>query len=180
MITESTIDAINRSKVPSKEDLDNQFNTTNSKIDTIIGYWGKVQWDTLSYIKINLANTEILQPVQKGSTWKRAITLLASGARTASGTGSTIPVDDIIGMDICIAVTAVSGTTPALTVYIEGEDEITGNWKTLWSNSTAYSAVTVDWAEIEPLRFRNIRVRWVISGTSPSFTFSVTAQAYTG
>ena len=141
----------------------------------IADLWQKVVFDPNDYIKINIANTDIVQAVQVVSKWKRAITLLASGARDASGEGSTIPVDDVDSMDICIEVTAVSGTTPALTVYIQGEDEITGNWKTLWSNSTAYSAVTVDWAEIDPLRFRNIRVKWDISGGT--FTFSVTAQA---
>jgi hypothetical protein len=59
-----------------------------------------------------------------------------------------------------------------LDVYIEGKDQVSGKYKTLFSQ-TGISAVGTWWFTITTLAFKYIRVRWVIGGTSPSFTFSV-------
>jgi hypothetical protein len=122
--------------------------------------------------KIALVETTIKQPVDVQDHWCESVTLLASAARTASGNTSDIDVGRFIGGEICLDVTAVSGTSPTLDVYIEGKDQLSGKYKVLCSQ-TGITAVGTWWFTIYPLLFKYIRVRWDIGGTSPSFTFSV-------
>ena len=134
-------------------------------------------------IKVNLKASEIKQPVDIQDHWGEAVTLLASGARTASGTGSEVNVERFIIGELCIDVTAVSGTFlsgEGLRVIVEGKDEVSGKWKVLYDSDVSLGAkittTVTDWMTIEKLPFRILRVRWEISGTTPSFTFSVSMQ----
>ncbi|MEM1523516.1 MAG: hypothetical protein QXU69_10825, partial [Thermofilaceae archaeon] len=77
--------------------------------------------------------------------------------------------------EVCVDVTAVSGTNPVLNVYVEGKDRYSGKYKTLLSFENISSVQTL-WGTITMLAFSLLRVRWIISGTSPSFTFSVSAE----
>jgi hypothetical protein len=63
-----------------------------------------------------------------------------------------------------------------LNVYIEGKFEATGDYKVL-ASQTGITSTGVWFLTVNPLAFRFIRVRWVVGGTSPSFTFTVVAQA---
>ena len=106
-----------------------------------------------------------------------------SSTQTASGTGNDIDVGKYIVGEICIDVTNVSGTFNAgegLRILIEGKDETTGKYRTLYDSDSSLGSritnITTDWLTITSLAFRYIRVRWEISGTSPSFTFSVSGQ----
>jgi hypothetical protein len=123
-------------------------------------------------LKIALVETNIKQPTDIQDHWQESVALVPSGARTASGNTADIDVGRFICAEICLDVTAVSGTTPTLDVYIEGKDQVSGKYKTLFSQ-TGINAVGTYWFTITTLAFKYIRVRWVISGTSPSFTFSV-------
>ena len=133
------------------------------------------KYDTVGNKKVDIANAEVVVPTQVVSKYKTALTLLASGARTASGTGSDVDVTHVDSGDVLINVTVVSGTTPELVVVIQGQDEITGVWKNL-VETDPITAVGQYWIELEPIRFRKIRVSYTITGTTPSFTFSVTGQ----
>ncbi len=133
------------------------------------------QYDTVGNVKMDIANAEVVVPIQVVSKYKEAITLLASGARTASGNSSNIDVRYVDSADILINVTAVSGTNPELVVAVKGLDEITGVWKTLVVTDPI-TAVGQYWLQLEPIRFRVIRVDYTVTGTTPSFTFSVTGQ----
>jgi hypothetical protein len=78
-------------------------------------------------------------------------------------------------LEIEIKVTSVSGTNPTLSVYIEGKFENTGDYKTLASQENI-TAIGIWFATINPCAFRLLRVKWVVGGMNPSFTFRVDAQ----
>jgi hypothetical protein len=114
-------------------------------------------------------------------------TFLAAAAYTTSNNAIT-PID-IGGYDegvIIINVTAVSGTTPSLTVNFMGCDSAPGT-QTIPANSacgihTAGSAITaagVFFVKVDhTTRFSTIQT--VITGTSPSFTMDIRGQFKTG
>jgi hypothetical protein len=123
-------------------------------------------------LKAALVEATIKQPIDVQDHWQESATLLPSAARTASGNTADIDVGRFMCGEICLDVTAVSGTNPTLDVYIEGKDRLSGKYKTLFSQ-TGITAVGTYWFTITTLAFKYLRVRWVIGGTTPSFTFSV-------
>jgi hypothetical protein len=128
-------------------------------------------------LKVSLQETTIKQPVDIQDHWQENIVIAPSAARTASGNTSDIDVGRILKAEICIDVTAVSGTTPTLDVYVEGKDQLSGKYKTLFSQ-TGINAVGTFWTPNPiDIAFKYIRARWVIGGTSPQFVFSVGMEA---
>jgi len=96
---------------------------------------------------------------------------------TVTANGNTADFDFLKAniIEIEIKVTAVSGTTPTLDMYIEGKFEDTGDYKTL-ASQTGINATGIWFLTVNPNAFRYIRVRYVVGGTSPSFTVKVVAQ----
>lgn len=99
-------------------------------------------------------------------------TLVASAARTASGdTGTLTGWGHATTIRAQLDVTAVSGTSPSLTVLIE--DTLDG---TSWNTVGTFAAKTATGREVinitTPFADR-LRVWWTVTGTTPSFTFSV-------
>ncbi|MEM0459293.1 MAG: hypothetical protein QXZ31_05460 [Thermofilaceae archaeon] len=126
-------------------------------------------------LRVSLQETTIKQPVDVQDHWTESVVLLPSAARTASGNTADIDVGRFLYAEVCVDVTAVSGTDPVLNVYVEGKNRYTGKYKTLLSFENISSVQTL-WGTISPLIFTLVRVRWTISGTSPSFTFSVSGE----
>ncbi len=99
---------------------------------------------------------------------------VASAAQTANG--QTADLDGYGGASTLrcqLDVTAVSGTTPSLTVFIE--DTLDG---VNWNQVGAFAAKTAVGREVINVTTpfaKRLRVRWAITGTTPSFTFSVRA-----
>lgn len=102
-------------------------------------------------------------------------TLVPSAART---TNSQIESGEDYGaidrLRAQLDVTAASGTTPSMTVVIESTIDGT-NWDAL-GTFAAKTAVAREVITINPVIGRRIRARWTITGTTPSFTFSVKLQ----
>lgn len=104
----------------------------------------------------------------------REISLATSAARTASGNGSTVDtlptsIDyHTPGGVVVVNVTAVSGTSPSMTFSLEGI--VNGINYTLGSCS-AITAVNKCVLFVTQLPSA-VRAAWVISGTTPSFTFT--------
>lgn len=100
------------------------------------------------------------------------VTALASAARTTSSNSGPLPgFGDWTKFRAQLAVSAASGTTPTLDVVIE--DTLDGtNWNTVatFTQKTAAGAQAVD---VTGLFSDQLRVRWTIAGTTPSFTFDV-------
>ena len=110
-------------------------------------------------------------------------TFLAAAAYTTSN--NTITPIDIGGYDvgiIIINVTAISGTSPSLTVNFMGCDSAPGT-QTIPANSacgihtasTAITATGVYFVKVDHLT-RFATVQTVITGTSPSFTMDIRGQ----
>jgi len=132
--------------------------------------------DLLEMIRTKIADSGIIVPTDLQSRYKPPSMTLYSGTVTSSGNTADIDVSTISALEIELKVTSVSGTSPTLDVYIEGKFEATGDYKPL-ASQTGIAATGIWFLTIDPLRFRYIRVRWVVGGTSPSFTFTVAGQA---
>lgn len=103
------------------------------------------------------------------------IEILPSAARTASGNSGELARNFALnnGMRAYLIVTAMSGTSPSLTVHLE--DSIDG---TNWTNVASFPAVTTPGVHVLNITSKNarrMRVRWDLTGTTPSATFSVHA-----
>lgn len=102
--------------------------------------------------------------------------LLASAARTTGGNVvSGEDYGDIDRLKAQLDVTAASGTTPNLTAFVETTLDGT-NWDVV-GTFAAKTAAGREVITINPWQGRQLRVRWVITGTTPSFTFSVRVLA---
>lgn len=102
-----------------------------------------------------------------------------SGAQTASGASNPLWTGGCItGIVIEVRVTAVAGTTPQLNLFLEDTFDGT-NWNQV--STINGSAITATGATVKRINLRdfpvtdNIRVSWTITGTAPSFTFTVKA-----
>lgn len=102
------------------------------------------------------------------------VSILASAARTASGSGSAIEVGDRGTLRLDLAVTAAAGTTPTLDVTVETSSNAT-TWRSLgtFSQKTAVSSERKSFPGCD----RFARVTFSIAGTTPSFTCSVVGEA---
>ena len=135
---------------------------------------GNLTLDPTGTLNVNIANSSIMLPIEKQSNYKSYFTIY-SGTVTSSGNTSDINAGIYSGLEIMLKVTAVSGTSPTLGFYIEGKFETTGDYKPL-VYQTGITGTGIWYFTITQLMFRYIRARWVVGGTSPSFTFGVYAQ----
>lgn len=103
-------------------------------------------------------------------------TVVASAARTVSGDSGTLTGwGAAASLRVQLDVTAASGTSPSLTVLVE--DTLDGTtWNTV-GTFAAKTAVGREVINITSLFSDRLRVRWTISGTTPSFTFAVVAYS---
>lgn len=116
------------------------------------------------------------QPITQAALSKQ-IALAASAARTASGNGSAFDVQGFKELIAVLDVSAASGTSPTLTVKITTYIAAIGAWVDYATALTFTQATAVTRQTIEKAGTigQQIRAEWTIGGTTPSFTFSVTA-----
>jgi hypothetical protein len=145
-------------------------------LSTIKSQTDRLNFDAGNRLRVSPANAEIIMPVDLQARFKPAGMTLFSGTVTASGGTADIDVSMFSALELILKVTAVSGTTPTLSVYIEGRFDATGDYKPLVFQESITST-GIWYFTINPCVFRYIRVRWLVSGTSPSFTFTVATQA---
>jgi hypothetical protein len=135
-----------------------------------------ISWLVRNLIRVRVEDSTITIPTDLQARYKSPGVTLYSGTVTSSGSTGDIDVSIYSILEIEVKVTSVSGTTPTLDVYIEGRFEATGDYKVL-ASQTGITSTGVWFLVINPLVFRYIRIRWLVSGTSPSFTFTVATQA---
>lgn len=132
-----------------------------------------------------------------GTNWDRQRnnispqTVDSSSARTASGNGATYTNYNGAGVIFFVNVTAVSGTTPTMTVRLQESWDGT-NWRDIDTTNLQTASITAAvLAKLELGRGlanvanasrngnapRLLRAAWTIGGTTPSFTFSTTFQS---
>lgn len=98
---------------------------------------------------------------------------LFSGTSTTTTNHSTVQTSAYQGVAY-LNVTAASGTTPTLTVKIQGQDPVSGTW---FDTGTAFAQKTTTGNErvaITALPDTTLRAVSTITGTTPSFTYTVT------
>jgi hypothetical protein len=102
--------------------------------------------------------------------------LTSQSAATASGT-SSVPLDVSLMTEIAtfLVVNSASGTSPSLTVTLQDSPD-----GVHWANAYTFPAVTsgstvlrAGWSDLKQCIGRYLRASWTITGTSPSFAFSV-------
>lgn len=104
--------------------------------------------------------------------------LKPSGAVTTTGQGAGVPLPlgDMVGY--FINVSAVSGTTPSLTVKLDlSADGVT--WAPGAAGTPAAITAAGTYYVASPNPGAQVRASWTVSGTTPSFTFSVVAVGHT-
>lgn len=100
-------------------------------------------------------------------------TLLASAARTTSGSGAAIAVPAIREALATLNCTAASGTSPTLNVKIQASDDGGTTWYDI-PNSAFTQLTAAGSSAIKIDTFGDtIRANYTIAGTTPSFTFAV-------
>src|SRR5436305_3282050 len=104
------------------------------------------------------------------------LVLLPQTAQTASGTQS-VPLDVSLmtEMTAFLIVNSASGTSPSLSVTLQDSPD-----GVHWSNVYSFPAVTAGntvlragWQDFRYSLGRYLQAAWTITGTTPSFTFSV-------
>ena len=137
-----------------------------------------------------------LQSGFNGTTWDRArnnhnVAVEASSAKVASGNGSTQTNFNASGLFVWVNVTAVSGTTPTLTVRVQWSPDGGTTWLDLDTTNAQTASITGVTAAVlriypgiataanaalnAPLP-RTWRLAWTVGGTTPSFTFAAQAS----
>ena len=109
----------------------------------------------------------------------RTAVLAASAARTTTGnSGTTFITTEGEIVSLMVDCTAVSGTTPSMTVSLQWSNDgaawATGDPADSMTALTTAATVAKNFVS----RGQFARASWTITGTTPSFTFS--ASAYTG
>ena len=133
--------------------------------------------DSWRNIRVRLADTDIALPVDIQYRRKEEIAIF-TGNVTASGNTVDISVEHFTAMEIEIKVTDVSGINPTLQVCIQGKFGTTGDYKDLACTDTI-TATGIWFLTIDRLVFKTVRVRWIVGGEAPSFTFRVDAVVTT-
>ena len=109
-----------------------------------------------------------------------ARTLASSAARTTTGNTGAIDVHDA-GEKVAILanVTAVSGTSPSMTLSVEWSHDGT-NFAAVDGTADSFAAITAASAKVKSfeVKGRYLRAVWTITGTTPSFTFTLTSAGF--
>lgn len=106
-------------------------------------------------------------------------TIVASAARTATGNETVARgTSDHNNLALTLNVTASSGTTPSLTLAVQWSADGTNFGAA--DPADAFAAVTGNGVVSKAFTVKAAfwRLAWTISGTTPSFTFTVDAVTY--
>lgn len=120
-----------------------------------------------------------LLDVQKNQQRKTEVaTLLASAARTTSGTSAEFDSTGFKEVAIYLNVTAASGTTPTLDLKAQSLDPVSGVWMDIPSGAlTQKTAAGTELKVLSAGLGNRMRISYTIAGTTPSFTFSLGAAS---
>lgn len=175
-------------------------NTAANLQATVSGTVGVTGYPTAAASADALANPTVTKIdatglLFNGTTWDRArnnhnAAVEASSAKTATGNGATQTNFNAAGALVWINVSAVTGTTPTLTVRLQWSPDGGTTWVDLDTTNAQTASITATGTFVlrvypgittaanaalnSPLP-RTWRLAWTIGGTTPSFTFSAQA-----
>ena len=106
-----------------------------------------------------------------------AVSVTASSAKTVSGNSGSIKAPNGPQVAILAAVSAVSGTTPSMTLSVEWSND--GSNFVPADAADTFTAITATPGAAKSFAAKGefFRLVWTITGTTPSFTFAATAYA---
>jgi hypothetical protein len=102
-------------------------------------------------------------------------TILSNQTITSNGSTSTIGIYNYLHFFVFIYVSAVSGTSPSLNVYLNAYDETTSQSVAIASVTNITSTGTY-YMSATNLAVGYITISWTVGGTSPSFTTTITLK----
>lgn len=117
--------------------------------------------------------------------------LVTLTAASTGGNSADLSNTDWRGVNVVVNVTAITGTTPTLTVSIQGKDPVSGQYYTLVTNGSAINATgtfvfsvypggptstsSPAFSTASPLP-RTWRILYAIGGTTPAVTATMSAS----
>lgn len=105
--------------------------------------------------------------------WGDANQFVTSAARTTSADSGSIACEKSLNLNVLVEVTAASGTSPNLAFFVDWSPDGV-NWYTADPTGESFTAITAAPTRLIkqfPVKAPFFRLRWTISGTTPSFTF---------
>ena len=102
-------------------------------------------------------------------------TLVNNQTITSNGSTSSIQITNYLHIFVFIYVSAVSGTSPSLNVYLNAYDEATSQAVPIASVTNITTTGTY-YMSATNLAVGYITISWTVSGTSPSFTTTITLK----
>lgn len=117
----------------------------------------------------------------------RAQSVLAGTAAAAGANGADVPAGSSVGVLLVVDITAITGTTPTLTVTLQGKDPVSGKYYTILVSAALNAigttvlrvhpsltpAVNLVANDVLPAVYRAISA---IGGTTPAVTYTVSAH----
>lgn len=102
-------------------------------------------------------------------------TILPSAARTATGQSGAFDEGNLDYLNVLVDVTAVSGTSPTMTVNVEWSHD--GSTWFVADPADAFTAITAAGKKVKQFTVKGLyaRLNYTIGGTTPSFTFAAYA-----
>ena len=139
--------------------------------------YGASTFDTTLEIGAEIGGAVTITAEAQSTTGQDGVVVLNPlSAKTTTGTGTQVDntTSTANGGAAYLHVTAASGTTPSLTVKVQHSAD-----GSTWADLATHTAVTAA-NQSERIAFsgtvnRYLRASWTISGTSPSFTFHLSA-----
>lgn len=112
-----------------------------------------------------------------GLVYGDAVVLVPTTTATGAGSGPTFETRSVHTLRLALAVSAVAGTTPTLTVSLEHSPD-----GAAWTTHSAFPAISAAGSARRVFTGldRYVRCTWAVTGTTPSFTFVVAGESISG
>lgn len=98
---------------------------------------------------------------------------IASAARTTSSDTGGLDSNGMGMISFSVLITATSGTNQTMQISLDVSED-NSNWSEIYK-TVRFTATGVNRFQRVSLSAKYYRIRWTLTGTSPSFTFSVTS-----
>jgi len=127
--------------------------------------------------QVYINGASIMTPVDLQARYKPTGFTIFSGTVTSNGSSTNVNVSLYSAVRAMVKVTSVGGTNAVLNVYLNGVYDATGDSVPLASVTGITGVGIYEIGQINDIPFNYINVSWTVSGSSPSFTITVAAQA---
>jgi len=123
----------------------------------------------------NILAVDIISKSQQSNYY--GVVVLNNQTITSNGSSSDYDLLSYTNVFVFIYVTAVSGTSPSLNVYLNAVDEANNYQAVPIASVTNITSTGTYYMSASGIGFRFVNVSWTVGGTSPSFTVTITLHA---